>query len=172
MPRPLASLAVVITAVAATALTACGDDASRAPARQTADSASTAGTADEDLRRELLDEHGWPGWDLVGRKASTAAWVVAQHADLDLALQRRALTLLETAVAAEDASPGDLAYLTDRVLVAEGDPREYGTQWELDPRDGWRPRTPIADRSSVDERRADAGLDPLRVYLKELEAAG
>jgi hypothetical protein len=49
--------------------------------------------------------------------------VLIQHADLQPDLQKQGLALLEAAVAADDASPGDLAYLTDRVLVAEGKPR-------------------------------------------------
>src|SRR3546814_2120205 len=68
---------------------------------------------------EIFDEHGWPGWSLVGEDGSTAAWAIVQHADLDLDFQRRGLAMLEAAVDAGDASPGDLAYLTDRVLVAE-----------------------------------------------------
>src|SRR3546814_2793073 len=59
-----------------------------------------------------FDEHGWPGWSLVGEDGSTAAWAIVQHADLDLDFQRRGLAMLEAAVDAGDASPGDLAYLT------------------------------------------------------------
>jgi hypothetical protein len=63
----------------------------------------------------------------VPRKGSTAAWVVVQHADLDLELQARALGLLDEAVPAGQASPGDLAYLTDRVAAARGEEQTYGT---------------------------------------------
>lgn len=54
----------------------------------------------------------------------------------------------------------DLAYLTDRVLLAEGQPQEYGTQV----RDG-RPRE-LRAPESVDERRAAVGLEPLAAYLE------
>src|SRR3546814_14125992 len=52
---------------------------------------------------EIFDEHGWPGWSLVGQDGSTAAWAIVQHADPDLALPRRGLELLAAAVAAGDA---------------------------------------------------------------------
>ncbi|RYU12045.1 DUF6624 domain-containing protein [Nocardioides iriomotensis] len=117
---------------------------------------------------EIFDEHGWPGWALVGREGSTAAWVVAQHADLDPELQRRALDLLAEAVAADDASHGDLAYLTDRVAAAEGKEQTYGTQIRCDGAEAV-PATPIGDQAGVDERRAEAGLDPLRDYVAEME---
>lgn len=117
---------------------------------------------------EILDEHGWPGWDLVGKKGSTAAWVVAQHADLDPDLQARALGLLEEAVSADDASHGDLAYLTDRVAAATGEPQTYGTQIRCDGKDAV-PATPIDDEAGVEQRRAEAGLDPLSDYVAEME---
>src|SRR3546814_20355699 len=98
---------------------------------------------------EIFDEHGWPGWSLVGQDGSTAAWAIVQHADLDLDFQRRGLELLEAAVDAGDASPGDLAYLTDRVLVAEGKPPVYGTHWGLSVPGEPEPRTPIADAANV-----------------------
>jgi hypothetical protein len=119
----------------------------------------------------IFDEHGWPGWSLVGEDGSTAAWAIAQHADLDLAFQQRALELLQAAVDAGDASKGDLAYLTDRVLVAKGEPQLYGTQWGAAADGTPEPRTPIADEANVDARRADAGLSTLAEYLEELEAA-
>lgn len=119
---------------------------------------------------EVFDEHGWPGWSLVGKRGSTAAWTIVQHADLDLDLQRRGLELLRAAVEAEDASEGDLAYLIDRVRVADGEPQVYGTQWSLTRSGRWIPRTPIEDRTGVDERRARAGLSPLSEYVEELRS--
>ena len=117
---------------------------------------------------EIFDEHGWPGHDLVGEEGSTAAWVIAQHSDLDLAFQQRALELLAAAVAEDDASGGDLAYLTDRVAVAKGEPQTYGTQIRCD-RKKPVPPTPIADPGAVEELRAEAGLEPLAAYLKEMK---
>lgn len=117
--------------------------------------------------KEIIDEHGWPTWDLVGKKAETAAWAIAQHSDLDLDFQQRALELLREAVVRGQASPGNLAYLEDRVAVALGEPQTYGTQVRCGP-DGPVPATPIEDESGVESRRADAGLEPLADYLAEM----
>ena len=117
---------------------------------------------------EILDEYGWPGWSLVGEDGATAAWVLIQHADLRLPLQKRGLALLTAAVAANDASPGDLAYLVDRVRVAEGKPQVYGTQVEGDENGNPVPRTPIEDPEHVDERRAAVGLGTLEEYYEEM----
>lgn len=116
---------------------------------------------------EILAEHGWPTWDLVGKKAETAAWAVAQHSDHDLPFQQEALRLLRKAVAQRQASPGNLAYLEDRVAVALGEPQRYGTQIGCGP-GGPVPATPIEDRSGVDARRVEAGLEPLADYFAEM----
>lgn len=118
--------------------------------------------------REILDQYGWPGWSLVGEDGAEAAWVLIQHADFHLDLQKRGLAMLEAAVEAEDASPGDLAYLTDRVLVAEGKPQVYGTQVRIDDDGNITPSTPIEDEDNVDERRAAAGLGTLDEYYEEM----
>jgi hypothetical protein len=118
---------------------------------------------------EILSEHGWPGYDLVGEDGEDAAWAIAQHSDQDPAFQREALELLRAAVAAGQASPGNLAYLEDRVAVAAGEPQTYGTQIGCGP-DGATPATPLADEDAVDELRAAAGLEPLADYLAEMDA--
>lgn len=119
---------------------------------------------------EVLDEHGWPGWRLVGSDGAFAAWVLIQHADLDLPLQERGLALMGTAVQAGDADPSDYAYLVDRVRVAKNQPQVYGTQWNPDATGGPVPRTPIEDEAMVDVRRAEVGLGTLEEYLKELQS--
>ena len=116
---------------------------------------------------EILDRHGWPIRDLVGEDGAEAAWAVAQHSDLDPAFQRRALELLRQAVAAGQASAGDLAYLTDRVATGAGEPQTYGTQVACTP-DGPRPATPLVDAAAVERLRAEAGLQSYADYLAEM----
>jgi hypothetical protein len=116
---------------------------------------------------EILAEHGWPTYDLVGEDGEDAAWAIAQHSDQDPAFQREALELLRVAVEAGQASPGNLAYLTDRVAVGAGEPQTYGTQVGCGP-DGPTPATPLADEAGVDALRADVGLPPLADYYAEM----
>ena len=118
---------------------------------------------------QIILEQGWPSIPLVGKDGEDAAWTIAQHSDLDPDFQCAALEVLREAVDAGVASPGNLAYLEDRVLVGAGEPQLYGTQVGCGP-DGPTPATPIADESSVDDRRAAAGLAPLADYYAELAA--
>jgi hypothetical protein len=116
--------------------------------------------------KEILDEHGWPTFGLVGEDGEDAAWAIVQHSDQDPAFQREALELLRTAVAAGQASPGNLAYLTDRIAAGAGEPQTYGTQVGCGP-DGPVP-APLADEAAVDARRAEVGLEPMADYLAEM----
>lgn len=129
------------------------------------------GTDQERTERlaEIIAEHGWPAYSLVGEEAEDAAWAIAQHSDHDPEFQRLALRHLRAAVEAGDASPGNLAYLTDRIAVGAGQPQEYGTQIGCG-EDGPAPATPIRDEAGVDARRAEVGLPPLADYYAELAA--
>ena len=129
------------------------------------------GTIEDEPRtarlEEIVEEHGWPGYDLVGEDGEEAAWVLAQHADLDPDFQAEALELLRDAVAEGQASPGNLAYLEDRVAVAQGRPQVYGTQMGCRKK-GPVPATPIEDPAGLDERREEAGLPPHAEYVEEM----
>ncbi len=116
--------------------------------------------------RDIIAKHGWPGRSLVGEKAAHAAWLLVQHADAAPGFQDTCLSMLEGAVLRGEASRADLAYLTDRVLMNSGRMQVYGTQtvWN-DSVSSYVPR-PIADESSVDRRRSEAGLGPLHEYIE------
>jgi len=120
--------------------------------------------------RLVLARYGWPGRRLVGDEGSHGAWLLLQHADRDTALQRTAMQLLETAVRDNDASRRDLAYLTDRVRVAEGRPQVYGTQLQYDNRGCASPK-PSEEPAQLDARRASVGLEPVAQYVQAVMAA-
>ncbi|SOC55215.1 DUF6624 domain-containing protein [Ornithinimicrobium cerasi] len=117
--------------------------------------------------KQIVAEHGWPTISLVGEDGEDAAWAIAQHSDHDPEFQARAVQLIGEAVERGDASPGNLAYLTDRVAVGSGQAQTYGTQVGCGP-DGPEPATPIADEAVVDAARARVGLAPLSDYLEEM----
>jgi hypothetical protein len=118
--------------------------------------------------REIIGRHGWPGRQLAGDDGAHAAWVLAQHAPPEL--QEECLPLLEDAVTRSDASPADLAYLRDRVLMHRGEPQLHGTQY-LE-RDGVLELWTVRDPAGLDERRAALGLAPEAENRARLLAAG
>ena len=116
-----------------------------------------------DRLSEIMAEHGWPTERTVGADAARAAWLVAQHADRQLEVQRRAVQLMAEAVADGAASARDLAFLQDRLAVNEGRPQRYGTQIGA-VADGRPVPWPCEDPERLDERRAQVVIEPFDQY--------
>jgi hypothetical protein len=116
---------------------------------------------------QIIDDVGWPGRTLVGDDGCRAAGFIVQHAILDPDVQRRCLSLLEGAVAAGEAFPFMVAFLTDRVLIDQSLPQRYGTQHVGGP-DGTLIPWTIAEPDQVDARRAAVGLEPLDERTRQL----
>lgn len=111
----------------------------------------------------VVERVGWPGRSLVGSDGARAAWLLAQHADLNPAIQQRFLEFLRHAAERGEASPTDLAQLTDRVLLASDKPQLYGTQVAV--HDGQYVPARLQDPETVDARRASVGLGPMAAHL-------
>jgi hypothetical protein len=110
--------------------------------------------------KTIVDQYGWPGKSIAGSDGANAAWLLVQHSDLDCDFQKRCLKLMEQAPEGE-VERQHIAYLMDRVLVSEGKKQRYGTQFG--PEGMLRP---IEDEGTVDVRRKDVGLPPLKEYIE------
>jgi hypothetical protein len=119
--------------------------------------------------KEIIGKHGWPGRSLVGKDGSHAAWLLIQHADRNLEFQKKCLSLMKQALPKGEVSGQEVAYLTDRVLVAENKKQLYGTQCLIV--NGEVKFQPIEDEARVDKRRAEVGLQSLAEYKKIIEEA-
>jgi hypothetical protein len=109
--------------------------------------------------REVVRQHGWPGRRLVGEDGAAAFWLLVLHADRDRDFQQRCLALLSAAVGTGDADARQLAWLTDRLLLAQGHDQCYGTVIIM--RSGVPTPFRLASPTSVGVRRSSVGLPPL-----------
>lgn len=123
-------------------------------------------TRNEKRMMAIIAEHGWPGKSLVGTDGAHAAWLLVQHCSRTF--QEECLPLLEKAVAQQEATGKDYAYLLDRVLMHRGKPQVYGTQFRT--MDGTTLVHPIEDPDHLDERRRSVGLGPWADYEKNMTA--
>ncbi|RHW17701.1 hypothetical protein D1610_09700 [Sphingomonas gilva] len=112
-------------------------------------------------------EHGWPTISRVGQRASGAAWLLVQHADLDPAFQLKALRLMEPLVSKGEVSKSDYAYLYDRVMLKIAGTQRYGTQMTC--KDGELVPEPLEAGVEVDAARAEMGLNPIADYQKMMD---
>lgn len=115
----------------------------------------------------IVEQIGWPSKDKVGEVASHAAWLVIQHADLDVEFQEKCLHLMEAANGGT-VELTQVAYLTDRVAVNREEKQLYGTQFYRNKRGEIVPR-PIRDISGLNKRRKSMGLEPFAKYRDKMQ---
>jgi hypothetical protein len=76
----------------------------------------------------LLAEYDWIDIHRFGPRVSSAAWLMVQHADHNLELQKLALSRMEPYLENGGVDKGNFAFLWDRVAVNSGKKQRYGTQ--------------------------------------------
>lgn len=106
---------------------------------------------------KLIDTCGWPG-SLDRKRAAFSAFLIIQHAPLDY--QLKYLPMIEAANARGDISNEHLSWLIDRILVRQGKPQKYGTEFEY----GSNKVFPIEDPENLNKRRKTMGLPPMKGY--------
>ncbi|MFF7874135.1 DUF6624 domain-containing protein [Streptomyces californicus] len=168
MVHDVAALAKELTAMAAADQQSSSHANSDDPAEQLAWRRLTAQHGDR--LGQIMAEYGWPTTDMVGEEAARAAWLIAQHADRQLDVQRRALQLMQQAASAGAASWRDLAFLHDRTRVNEGRKQTYGTQI-AGVKDGAPVPWPCDEPERMDELRAEVGIEPFDEYVATFPVA-
>ena len=118
---------------------------------------------------EIIKEHGWPTYSMVGKVAADGAFMVIQHSDTQI--QKKYLDQLLDVAKKKEASSESVALLQDRIMSNEFHYQIYGTQvFKMqDPKTGKMSKYtyyPIHDEVNVDKRRKEMGLIPLKDYLK------
>jgi hypothetical protein len=123
----------------------------------------------EDLK-SLLKIYNWFTIPAFGVQADREAWLLVQHADLDLPFQRRVLSILEKLYPSGETSPSNYAYLFDRIAASWNNPNQrtlqrYGTQGICTGPGTWAP-LPVEDPPNLDNRRKQVGLGTEAEYIK------
>ncbi|MEO0341107.1 MAG: DUF6624 domain-containing protein [Bacteroidota bacterium] len=118
--------------------------------------------------RAIFEEHGFPSKSLVGEEASHRFWVLVQHADQDVDFQAEVTADLSIKCEAGEADVKDYAFLLDRVRVNRAQKQVYGTQVELKADGSAFIPKPLEDPDTVEQRRAQVGLEPLSKYLIDM----
>ena len=112
---------------------------------------------DEANQRELehlLNQCGWPGM-LDKKRAAFSAFLVIQHAPLDYQLKH--FEMVKAANGRGEIPSDKFAWLVDRILVKQGKPQLYGTEFEY----GSNKIAPIMDPKNLNARRKKMGLLPI-----------
>ena len=108
--------------------------------------------------KEIIRTFGYPTQKLIGKSGMKDFWLLIQHQDEDSALQRECLTNC-------DFAPIEKAYLTDRILLAEGKKQKFGTQFIT--KNNKRVFSPLENKRKVNTLRKSVGLETLEKYLEK-----
>lgn len=111
----------------------------------------------------LIEQYGFPTWDLVGRNASENAWLIAQHSYFIIPWY---LKEYKKAVEENNADKRRCAYMEDRFLGSNGRPQLYGTQ-QIGI-DSIFVFCPIADFKNVNYRRLTMGMNTIEEFTKNV----
>ena len=107
--------------------------------------------------KKIINKHGWPTFDLVGKRASKSFWLLVQHSDNDLKFQKQCLGLLTAAAKRGQAQLKYVAYLTDRIRMADGKKLKFGTHYLTN--DGEPIIRPVINPRGLDKLRKEYGMD-------------
>ena len=114
----------------------------------------------------ILRQCGWPETDAVGESAAQAAWLIAQHSDMDPSFQVMAAEKMKKAVMAGQAKGVLLALLVDRNRRMQNQPQVYGMQYNIVNHERIV-FLPVHEPETLDARRKEIGLEPFASYVNE-----
>lgn len=115
--------------------------------------------------KNILDSVGLPTLNDVGIVGISGIFIVAQHADNDILWQKEVLSMFKNASHESNLFLHKIAFLEDRINVAEGKHQMFGTQIKnVDMLNEEIIFHPILDSTYLDERRKSHNLMPFKYY--------
>ena len=131
--------------------------------------------AHADRLKEIVNCIGWPTRELVGLKATQAAYMVIQHAGHDVDFQNECLSMMVDLVEQRQLPASYVALLTDRIRVFSDQPQVFGTQMRMARNEQGimvpTPTVPIEDPQNLDERRALMGMVAHSEFIEAIQLA-
>ena len=114
--------------------------------------------------KNIVEAYGWPKLSDIGKDGQNNLWLIVQHADHDVAFQRKVLEKMKLLIKSKQVNLENYAFLSDRVLCNLNYLQEFGTQvqWTTNGMaSGFRD---IRREWEVDKRRKRLGLPGLTDY--------
>jgi hypothetical protein len=118
--------------------------------------------------KEIFDQYGFAGFDLVGERGSSNFWVMAQHSDHNPEFQLEVLEKMKIEADKGNADYRNYGMLVDRVKLNTGQAQIYGTQVDYNKEICQAFPKNLADSLNVNKRRKEIGLQQLEKYLNDM----
>lgn len=117
--------------------------------------------------KAIYQQIGFPTIQKVGASASHHFVTILLHSP-DIAFKKQCLEDMHP-LSAEEVRRSDIPYLEDKIRIAEGDKQLYGTQLYFNSTLGIYEVSDLELPESVNERRAQFGLETLDAYIECLQ---
>lgn len=114
----------------------------------------------------IIKTNGWPTTALVGEDGVFSAFYILKNGGT-YELQRDLLPVIVAVIKKDPIQKREFAGVFDRLRVTAGMKQIFGTQAVT--MGGFLVLYPIEDQAKVDARRAEFGLAPMDVYIRNLE---
>ncbi len=111
----------------------------------------------------IFNQYGFPTAKLVGKEGVDAFMLMLQHAPDDN-LREKCLKPIKKAFKRGEISANEYSNYVDRLLVHQGKPQIYGSNFEI--KDGKLTMSKTKDMKNLDKRRKKIGLPPIAEYVK------
>lgn len=114
--------------------------------------------------KQLITDHGWPTYTMVGKLAADAPLIIINHLEGE-EMRIKYLPQIKEACLQKEGSCMEYAKINDRILVNTNRLQVYGMQFRYNSKNQLEP-FPIKDPEYVDQKRITIGLEPIKKYLK------
>ncbi len=118
----------------------------------------------EQIVRDILDNHGWPDKAVIGERGNLTICNVIQHSDNEVRIKY--LPMMRAAVLADQLHPRFLVRTEDRIATEKGELQIYGGQMKYYPETKSFNVWPVYDPANINKRRAAIGLGTIEEHLK------
>lgn len=115
----------------------------------------------QELVISIIEKCGMPSLKEVTQQQMNAVWLALQHTDSKT--RKKYFSFIEQAVKNGDLSKEKYALMKDRILMDQGKAQIYGSQIK----NGKLYK--LQDPQSVNDRRAEIGMEPIESYLKHFD---
>jgi len=125
-------------------------------------------TTNQKRVKEIFEEYGFAGFNLVGEEGSSNFWLIVQHSDHNPNFQKKILEKMKVEVDKGNADSRNYGLLVDRVKLNTGQAQVYGTQVDYNLEICQAFPKNLADSINVNKRRKEIGLEPIEEYLNDM----
>lgn len=114
---------------------------------------------------KIIKKYGWLGKSKIGSLANNALFLIIQHSNTST--MQKYFPVIKASSLKKETNPYNVALMEDRILVTQGQPQKYGTQYYYDKEKKRYYYYKLDNLKLVDQRRKKLGIESLKENARE-----